>query len=81
MYYVYVLKGKNGITYVGQTNNLLDRLARHNGNRSRYTKGKGPFKLVLSEEYGTRSEAVRREKSLKGGKGREWLKKMFTNGA
>jgi putative endonuclease len=41
----------------------------------RYTyKQKGPWRLIYSEEHATRSEAMKREKFLKSGQGREWIK-------
>jgi len=61
--------------YIGQTNNLSRRLSRHNENQVTSTKGRGPFEVVLSERYDTRSEAMQREKELKSGQGREWFKK------
>lgn len=73
-YSVYVIKNlKNGI-YIGQTNNLDDRIRRHNNNTEKYTKNKGPFELIYSEKFDTRAEAMKREKMLKSGKGREWIK-------
>ncbi|MDP2798681.1 MAG: GIY-YIG nuclease family protein, partial [Deltaproteobacteria bacterium] len=61
----------------GQTSNLDQRLKRHNANKGRYTKNKGPFTLVYKEEFMTRSEAMRREKFLKPGQGREYLKQVI----
>jgi putative endonuclease len=40
----------------------------------RYTyKQKGSWRLIHSEEYATRSDAMKREKFLKSGQGREWI--------
>jgi len=58
-------------------NNLNRRLAEHNSGRSKYTKLTKPFKLVHSETFKTRTEAVRRERYFKTGKGREGLKKIL----
>lgn len=74
-YFVYILKNKNDQIYIGQTNNLEDRLKRHNSGTQKYTKNKGPFELVYCERYLTRSEAMGREKTLKSGQGREWIRK------
>jgi len=78
MFYVYVIKSETSDkTYIGQTSDLEKRLKQHNdpgNNFSKYTKqNKGPWKLVYKEEVATRSEALRREKFLKSGKGRELL--------
>jgi len=73
---VYVIEStQTDFYYIGQTNNLSRRLSRHNENQVTSTKGRGPFEVVLSERYDTRSEAMQRERELKSGQGREWLKK------
>ena len=74
MFFVYVLKTKEGDLYVGQTNNIEDRLKRHNNNQSISTKNKGPWSLRYSESFETRSLAMKREKELKNFTGRTWIK-------
>ncbi|MCK4642876.1 GIY-YIG nuclease family protein [bacterium] len=65
-FYIYIIQSSStGRFYIGSTNNLDDRLNRHNNNRSKATKNRGPRKLVHSEKYDTRSEAVKREVELK----------------
>ena len=77
-FYVYVLRSlKDGRYYIGQTSDLDQRLKRHNTNTGRYTKNKGPFVLIYKEEFISRSEAMRREKFLKSGQGREYLKEVI----
>ena len=78
-YHVYVLQSEStGKTYVGQTSDLVRRLCQHNDPNftvTLYTKrNSGPWKLLHSEEYSTRAEAMHREKNLKSGQGREWIK-------
>ncbi len=74
MYYVYVLKSDSTHKrYIGQTQNINKRISDHNNDESRYAKGRCPWKLVYSERYGTRTEAILREKYLKTGVGREFL--------
>jgi len=67
MYYVYVLKSKDGDhIYVGYTSDLRRRFAEHNsGKGGKYTKHKGPFNLVYYEAYAAQSDAKRREDNLK----------------
>ncbi len=78
MYLVYVLQSLvNFRYYVGQTNNLDRRLLEHNSGFSKYTSFSRPFKLVYSEKFYTRQDALAREKQLKSGKGREWLKSIL----
>jgi putative endonuclease len=68
-FYFYVIRSLvDGSYYKGQTNDLADRVMRHNGGRSNYTKAKRPWKVVYSEEYGSRSEAVKRERYFKSPK-------------
>ena len=76
-YFVYVLKNSEGVLYIGQTKDLNDRIIRHNTNRSKYTKNRGPYKLIYKEQFSSRSESMKREKELKSGKGRAWIKENF----
>lgn len=75
MYYIYVLRSlKNKRFYTGSTEDLSRRLDEHNSGRSKATKYVRPFELIYQETFDSRSEALRREKELKTGKGREELK-------
>ncbi|MEO8087352.1 MAG: GIY-YIG nuclease family protein [Bacteroidota bacterium] len=75
MYYVYVIYSEIvGNYYIGHTNNLNRRIEEHNNRKDRYTSNKGRWKLVYFEEFETRSEAMKREKFFKTGKGREYWK-------
>ncbi len=68
-YFTYILNSESrNLLYIGSTNNLEDRLHRHNNNRNLYTKGKGPWVLIYSQSFDTRSEAVRLERFLKSKK-------------
>ena len=78
-YWVYAIRSRStGRIYIGQTEDLQRRLSQRNdpySTLSLYTKRiKGPWDVVDSEQYQDRGEAVKRERSLKGGKGREFLK-------
>lgn len=80
MYYIYVLRSlKSNRFYTGSTSNVEKRLADHNSGRSKYTRLIRPFVLLYTEGYATRSEAVKRERFLKTGKGREILKAIIDN--
>ena len=77
-FFVYVLKSVDGrINYVGSTENIADRLERHNDGRSKATKAYRPFVLVHQEEFSSRAEAYSREMYYKTGKGREELAKYI----
>ena len=51
--------------YVGSTNNLVDRLKRHNEGQSKYTKKGVPWNLVTSFNFNSRSEAYKLEMKIK----------------
>ena len=67
-YYVYVLgsRSKNRFTtYVGYTNNLKKRLGLHNkGIGAKFTRGR-QWKIIYSEKYSTKNEAIFREYYIK----------------
>jgi len=65
-FYVYILESeKDHSLYVGQTNDLKDRLKRHNAGSIQSTKGKKPYRLGYFEVHSTRREAMWREWQLK----------------
>src|SRR3990172_5390092 len=78
IFWVYVLRSlKDGKLYIGQTNNLEDRLLRHNQGRVRSTKFRRPFVLVYCEKFSTRSTARKREDFLKSPQGWLFLKNQL----
>jgi putative endonuclease len=78
MFSVYVLQSKtNRRFYTGSTANLAGRLEEHNSGLSSSTKNGVPWELIHHEEYPTRAEAMRRERELKTGKGRDELRRLF----
>lgn len=78
MFYVYFLKSQvNADLYIGSCENIDKRVKRHNSGLVKSTKAYVPWKLVGTESYNTRSEAVRRERFLKTGQQKELLKKGF----
>jgi len=72
----YAIINQQGLIYKGITSDLEKRLNYHNRGRSRWTKRRGPFKLLYSETFQSKTEALKHEKFLKSGKGREMLKKI-----
>ena len=79
MFVVYVLKSeKNGKRYVGYSSkNAEQRLKEHNAGANAFTRHNRPFKLIYTEPYPIKTEAILREKFLKSGKGREFLDKLL----
>jgi putative endonuclease len=64
---LYILQCADGTLYTGITNNLELRLEKHTlGTGAKYTKGRGPFKVIYTEECTDRSEASKREREVKG---------------
>lgn len=64
--FVYMLRCKDGSLYTGWTNDLKHRLAMHNSGRgAKYTRGRGPLKMVYSEELPDKEAALRRECAIK----------------
>jgi len=74
-YSVYVLRNSEGLLYKGHTKDLDNRLKEHQS-EGNWTKRRGPWQLVYTEVAKTKSEAMKREKFLKSGKGREFLKSV-----
>ena len=74
MYYVYVLENRAGKLYKGCTSNLKRRLNEHNTKRVLSTKNYTPWKLIYYQGFINKTDALREEKFLKSGKGRERLK-------
>lgn len=74
-FYVYVMeRKKDGVWYTGYTSDLRKRLGEHHGGRGGWTKDKGPFELVYYEACRNRVDATAREKYLKSGMGKRYIK-------
>ena len=77
-YYLYIIQSdKDDSFYIGTTQNLDERILRHNQGRSKYTKSKRPWNLVYFEEHADRSDAMKREYAIKRRKSREYLAKLI----
>ncbi len=75
-FWVYVIKCSNDSNYIGQTNNLRKRWDEHkSGTGADWTKKYKPQYMMYWEECNSREEAVNREKWLKTGFGRKWIKR------
>ena len=68
-YQVYVIQNENGRFYIGLSEDIDHRLSQHNNGESKYTRGKGPWKLVWSSESMELGDARRLENVLKRAKG------------
>lgn len=66
MYQVYIIKCRDGTFYTGIAKDVRARIEQHNaGKGARYTRGRGPVKLVHTESFESRGEALRRENEIK----------------
>ena len=63
---VYIIKCSDGSLYTGITNNLQRRMLLHGqGKGGKYTRGRGPFRLIYKEQCKDRSFASKREIAIK----------------
>ena len=81
MYYVYILYSTDSDRYyVGQCEDIVLRLKRHNGKAVPSTKAFAPWKLVYSETFSSRAEAVHRETEIKKKKNRKYIECLINSG-
>ena len=75
MFYTYVIRSKrNKKYYTGTTADLRKRFREHNENRVTSTKNRGPFELIYYEGCINKDDAFTRERYLKTGMGKRYLK-------
>ena len=78
-FYTYVLQSKkDGLLYVGWTVDLRKRVEEHTKGEVAATKNRRPLKLVYYEASMQRVSSIKREKELKTGFGRAYLKRRLT---
>lgn len=80
MYYVYVLYSeKSNLHYTGFTTDLENRMKSHNelGTKD-WTIRHRPWRLIHYEQYDDKKIALKREKWLKSGVGRTFIKQLTT---
>ena len=66
LHYVYILKCRDGSYYTGYTNNLDERISKHQaGKAAKYTRGRLPVELIYYEELVGKSAAMKREVAIK----------------
>ena len=65
-YFVYIIACADGTYYTGYTKNVEQRAKMHSSGRgARYTKSHPPLEVVYVEKFGSRSEAMIRERAIK----------------
>jgi putative endonuclease len=73
-FYTYVLLDKGNCFYIGFTYDLKNRLVEHKLGKVLSTKNKLPVKLIYYEACINKYDAVKRERYLKSGPGKKYLK-------
>jgi predicted GIY-YIG superfamily endonuclease len=77
----YVIECEDGSYYIGHTDNIQRRWSEHKkGTAAEWTKAHKPVNIVHYEEFESREDAVEREKWLKTGYGRQWIKREIKAG-
>jgi type I restriction enzyme R subunit len=80
-YFVYVIECDDGSYYIGQTSDIIARWNQHvSGQGAEWSKTHKPVRIIHHEIFPTREEAVAREKELKTGFGRKWIKREIEAG-
>ncbi len=78
MFYVYVIESiEKDNLYIGFTNDLKNRLEKHNRGLNFSTKLNKPWRLIHYEAYLNENDARRRERYLKTSQGSRLLKRML----
>ena len=79
MFTVYALySAKFDKLYIGYTSNLEQRLLSHNELATKcYTVKFRPWKLIYTEEFSSKTDAMTREKELKSHRGRDFLRSLI----
>jgi len=76
-FYVYILQSKTtGRYYVGHSADVSRRLSEHNRGHTTSLRGRGPWEVILTEEFPTRSAAAAREREIKRMKSRQWVEQL-----
>ena len=79
---VYILKSETTQRfYVGASEDAAFRLLQHNEvlpNPSRWTRGRGPWRLVFSCEFDSKTEALQAERFIKRMKSRSFVEKLIS---
>ncbi len=79
-YFLYILFSPKFVkTYVGQSENISDRLVKHNSGKVKSTKPYIPWVLIHSELFLSRADAMKREKWFKLKAGRNMISEILKN--
>ena len=77
-YYVYFIQSMiDGSFYIGYTADMERRIQKHNSGSSRYTSKKLPWRIVYTESFNNKTDAIRRERFLKKQKNRDFYEQLI----
>ncbi len=80
MFFVYILRsGKDHKLYTGFTNDLKRRVWEHNHSNTFSTRGRLPLHLIYYEYCVNKEDAIARERFLKTGRGKKYIKMRLKN--
>ena len=78
-YSVYIIQSQiDDSFYIGYSQNPESRLIKHNSANKGYTARKKPWKLVYTESFEHKSEAIKREKFLKKQKNKAFYEQLIS---
>jgi putative endonuclease len=78
--YVYILESlSSGNWYYGFTEDIDQRLSDHQTNRSKFTRFKGPLKLIFKREFTNKTEALQFENYLKKSRNKTFIKNTYSD--
>ncbi len=82
MFFTYILYSERlDKYYIGYTADVADRLLKHNRSLKGFSSLGKPWKLVYSESFPSKREAMAREKQLKAWKNRNRLESLISVGS
>ena len=77
-FYTYIIySSKSDRYYIGSSSDPKSRLERHNAGVTKSTKPYRPWKIVYTEEFKSKTEALKRENEIKRMKSRQYLEKLI----
>ena len=79
VFFLYILQSESTARfYIGQTQDVSERLTYHNANYSKSLKNRGPWRILCTEQYKTLGEAMFREHQVKSWKDRRMIEKLLS---
>ncbi len=81
MWYTYIIYSKSvDKYYIGYTEDISQRIERHNAGWGKYSSRGIPWQLVYYEEFATKREAIKRENEIKSKKSRKYIEDLVKAG-